>query len=82
MTEESNSNYTVSYENATGTIAKGTTAQVTVTNTRGGIELPLSGQAGMLGLYLLGAALLIAAALWLHSRRNASHLKGGETDER
>ena len=82
VTEESNSNYTISYENATGTIAKGTTAQVTVTNTRGGIELPLSGQAGMLGLYLLGAALLIAAALWLHSRRNASHLKGGEADER
>lgn len=82
VTEESNSNYAISYENAKGTIDKGKTAQVTVTNTRGAISLPLSGQAGLLGLYLLGAALLAAAAYWLHARRNTSHLKGGETDER
>lgn len=75
--EESNSDYVTSSENDEGTIAKGTTAQATFTNTRGAVTLPLSGQAGFGATYAIGLGALAAAAAWMHIRRHAAE-KGGD----
>ncbi len=77
VTEQSDSDYATSSENAEGTIAKGTTAQATFTNTRGAVTLPLSGQAGLGIFFLAGAVLLTLAALRLHRRHAHSVMKGG-----
>ena len=75
--EESNDKYATTSENATGTIAKGATARVSFTNTRGMTTLPLSGGAGFGATYAIGLGALVAAALWMHVRRHAAG-KGGD----
>ena len=82
VTEESNAAYATTSEHATGTIAKGDVAQVTFTNTRGAVTLPLSGQAGIGVLFLAGAALLTIAAVRILQRRARFATKGGDADER
>ena len=82
VTEESNAAYATTSEHATGTIAKGDVAQVTFTNTRGAVTLPLSGQAGIGVLFLAGAALLAIAAVRILQRRARFATKGGDADER
>lgn len=82
VVEESNSTYTTTSENATGEITKGGTAEVSFTNTRGAVTLPLSGQAGIGALFLAGAALLAIAAVRIHRRRARLATKGGDADER
>lgn len=75
--EEPNDKYSTTSENAKGTIAKGETAQVSFTNTRGMTELPLSGGAGFGVTYAVGLGALAAAALWMHARRHAAG-RGGD----
>ena len=82
VTEQSDSDYATSSENAEGTIAKDATAQATFTNTRGAVTLPLSGQAGLGVFFLAGAVLLTLAAVRLHRRHMNSATKGGDSDER
>lgn len=77
VTEESNDSYTTTFENASGTIAKGVTSQASFTNTRSMSSLPLTGSDGVGPTYLAGIAVLAAAAVWMHIRRNAS-VKGGD----
>lgn len=77
VTEESNDSYTTTFENASGTIAKGMTSQAVFTNTRSMSSLPLTGSDGVGPTYLAGIAVLAAAAAWMHIRRNAS-AKGGD----
>ncbi|MEE8704899.1 MAG: DUF5979 domain-containing protein, partial [Olsenella sp.] len=77
VSEESNSNYVTSSENDKGQITKGGTAEVSFTNTRGAVTLPLSGQSGLGATFAVGAALLAAAALWAHARRGDAG-KGGD----
>ncbi|WP_058985560.1 DUF7601 domain-containing protein [Hugonella massiliensis] len=81
VTEQSDSDYATSSENAEGTIAKDATAQATFTNTRGAVTLPLSGQAGLGVFFLAGAVLLTLAAVRLHRRHMNSATKGGDSDE-
>ena len=77
VSEESNSDYVTSSENDKGQITKGGTAEVSFTNTRGAVTLPLSGQSGLGATFAVGAALLAAAALWAHTRRGDAG-KGGD----
>lgn len=77
VTEESNDSYTTTSEKAKGTIAKGVTSQASFTNTRSMSSLPLTGSDGVGPTYLAGIAVLAAAAVWMHIRRNAS-VKGGD----
>ena len=55
------------------------TSTPTFTNTYS-TSLPLSGMSGVTLTYLAGAAVLCAAAAWMHARRKAS-AKGGERRE-
>ena len=77
VTELSESDYVTSAENAKGKITKGGTAEVSFTNTRGALTLPLSGQSGLGATFAVGAAALAAAALWSHARRGTAR-KGGD----
>ena len=77
VTELSESDYVTSAENAQGQITKGGTAEVSFTNTRGALTLPLSGQSGLGATFAVGAAALAAAALWSHARRGTAG-KGGD----
>lgn len=77
VTEQSEGDYVTTSEDAEGTIAKGETAQVTFTNTRGAVTLPLSGQAGFGVTYAIGLGALAASAVWMHIRRHAAG-KGGD----
>ena len=52
----------------------------TFTNTYSTSSLPLSGMSGVTLTYLAGAAVLCAAAAWMHIRRKAN-AKGGERRE-
>ena len=75
--ENSYDDYTTTYAGNDGTIGVGTDSVVTVTNERKPIALPLSGSDGVGLTYLAGIAVLAAAAVWMHIRRNAS-VKGGD----
>lgn len=55
------------------------TSNPTFTNTYS-TSLPLSGMSGVTLTYLAGAAVLCAAAAWMHIRRKAN-AKGGERRE-
>lgn len=77
VTEELNGSYTTTSENANGTIVKGVTSWASFTNTRSMSSLPLAGSDGVGPTYLAGIAVLAAAAVWMHIRRNAS-AKGGD----
>ncbi len=77
VTELSEGDYVTSSENAQGQITKGGTAEVSFTNTRGALTLPLSGQSGLGATFAVGAAALAAAALWSHARRGTAG-KGGD----
>lgn len=75
--ENSYDDYTTTYAGNNGTIGVGTDSVVTVTNERKPIALPLTGSDGVGPTYLAGIAVLAAAAVWMHIRRNAS-VKGGD----
>lgn len=75
--ENSYDDYTTTYAGNGGTIGVGTESVVTVTNERKPIALPLTGSDGVGLTYLAGIAVLAAAAVWMHIRRNAS-AKGGD----
>lgn len=77
VTELSEGDYVASSENPQGQITKGGTAEVSFTNTRGAVTLPLSGQAGFGVTYAIGLGALAAAAAWMHIRRHAAE-KGGD----
>lgn len=64
---------------ASGKPSENPTADPTFTNTYS-TSLPLSGMSGVTLTYLAGAAVLCAAAAWMHIRRKAN-AKGGERRE-
>lgn len=64
---------------ASGNASETPTTDPTFTNTYS-TSLPLSGMSGVTLTYLAGAAVLCAAAAWMHIRRKAS-AKGGERRE-
>ena len=64
---------------ASGNASETPTSTPTFTNTYS-TSLPLSGMSGVTLTYLAGAAVLCAAAAWMHVRRKAS-AKGGERRE-
>lgn len=64
---------------ASGKTSENSTADPTFTNTYS-TSLPLSGMSGVTLTYLAGAAVLCAAAAWMHIRRKAN-AKGGERRE-
>ena len=64
---------------ASGNASETPTSNPTFTNTYS-ISLPLSGMSGVTLTYLAGAAVLCAAAAWMHIRRKAN-AKGGERRE-
>lgn len=64
---------------ASGTPSESPTPDPTFTNTYS-TSLPLSGMSGVTLTYLAGAAVLCAAAAWMHIRRKAN-AKGGERRE-
>lgn len=64
---------------ASGNASETPTSNPTFTNTYS-TSLPLSGMSGVTLTYLAGAAVLCAAAAWMHVRRKAS-AKGGERRE-
>lgn len=70
----------VYYEvDANDNVSANSTANPTFTNTYS-TSLPLSGMSGVTLTYLAGAAVLCAAAAWMHIRRKAN-AKGGERRE-
>ena len=64
---------------ASGNASETPTTDPTFTNTYS-TSLPLSGMSGVTLTYLAGAAVLCAAAAWMHIRRKAN-AKGGERRE-
>ena len=64
---------------ANGNVSSTSTDNPTFTNTYS-TSLPLSGMSGVTLTYLAGAAVLCAAAAWMHIRRKAN-AKGGERRE-
>ena len=64
---------------ASGKPSESPTTDPTFTNTYS-TSLPLSGMSGVTLTYLAGAAVLCAAAAWMHIRRKAN-AKGGERRE-
>lgn len=64
---------------ANGNVSANPTPNPTFTNTYS-TSLPLSGMSGVTLTYLAGAAVLCAAAAWMHIRRKAN-AKGGERRE-
>lgn len=70
----------VYYEvDANDNVSANSTPNPTFTNTYS-TSLPLSGMSGVTLTYLAGAAVLCAAAAWMHIRRKAN-AKGGERRE-
>lgn len=67
VTEAAADGYTTTSENATGTIEHGRTSEASFTNAR--IGLPLSGMGGIGPMLLIGLALLVAAAIWIATRK-------------
>ena len=68
VTEAAADGYTTTSENATGTIEYGKTSEASFTNARTFV-LPLSGMGGIGPMLLAGLALLVAAAVWVATRK-------------
>ena len=68
VTEAAADGYTTTSENATGTIEYGKTSEASFTNARTFV-LPLSGMGGIGPMLLAGLVLLVAAAVWVATRK-------------
>lgn len=68
VTEAAADGYSTTSENATGTIEYGKTSEASFTNARTFV-LPLSGMGGIGPMLLVGLALLVAAAVWIATRK-------------
>ena len=67
-TEAAADGYTTTSENATGTIECGKASEASFTNARTFV-LPLSGMGGIGPMLLAGLVLLVAAAVWVATRK-------------
>jgi hypothetical protein len=68
VTEAATDGYMTTSENATGTIEYGKTSEASFTNARTFV-LPLSGMGGIGPMLLAGLVLLVAAAVWVATRK-------------
>lgn len=68
VTEAAADGYSTTSENATGTIEYGKTSEASFTNARTFV-LPLSGMGGIGPMLLAGLVLLVAAAVWVATRK-------------
>ncbi|MDD7204649.1 MAG: DUF5979 domain-containing protein [Coriobacteriaceae bacterium] len=68
VTEAAADGYSATSENATGTIEYGKTSEASFTNARTFV-LPLSGMGGIGPMLLVGLVLLVAAAVWVATRK-------------
>ena len=68
VTEAAADDYTTTSENATGTIEYGKASEASFTNARTFV-LPLSGMGGIGPMLLAGLVLLVAAAVWVATRK-------------
>ena len=81
VSEQANSRYTSSSENASGTITNAGVAQATFTNTRVPTSLPLSGEDGIRFTFVYGVSALVTALALIVARRVRARRRGGDDDE-
>ncbi len=81
VSEQANSRYTSSSENASGTITNAGVAQATFTNTRVPTSLPLSGEDGIRFTFVYGVSALVTALALIVARRMRARRRGGDDDE-